>query len=137
MSFQCFISSGDIKNTVWQNLRNTAFTATTEISSQAKAFSLSPGGKTTFKYDYTVTAADVAEGRIVNTAEATGTDAGEYPVNVTGTAVVKDAAGTNVTAQFTVKTEDGQLNITKRSVVLKSETAEKELCSIPSIVYLL
>src|SRR5699024_1177933 len=42
-------------------------------------------------------------------AEAKGTDAGTYPVNVTGTAVVKDADGNDVTGQFSVKTQDGTL----------------------------
>ena len=60
------------------------------------------------------------------TAGAKGTDAGTYDAKVTGTAVVKDAAGNDVTAQFTVKTEDGKLEIGKRSVILTSATASKE-----------
>ena len=60
------------------------------------------------------------------TASATETDAGEYPAVVTGTAVVKDADGDNVTDRFTVKTENGKLTITKRNVTLTSESASKE-----------
>ena len=60
------------------------------------------------------------------TASATGTDAGEYPAEVTGDAVVKDANDNDVTAQFAVKTQDGTLTITPRSVTLTSATAQKE-----------
>ena len=60
------------------------------------------------------------------TAEAAGTNAGEYSVNVTGTAVVKDANGNDVTEQFAVKTENGKLKINKREVTLTSATDSKE-----------
>ena len=59
-------------------------------------------------------------------AEATGTDAGEYTAVVTGTAVVKDANDNDVTAQFTVTTQNGTLTIEKRNVTLTSETDSKE-----------
>ncbi len=59
------------------------------------------------------------------TAEATGTDADTYPVEVRGTAVVKDAAGNDVTAQFDVNVEDGSLTIDKRPVVITVASAEK------------
>lgn len=45
-------------------------------------------------------------------ASAKGTNAGTYTSEVTGTAVVKDAEGNDVTAQFDVKTVDGKLVIT-------------------------
>lgn len=54
-------------------------------------------------------------------ATVSGTDAGEYANKVTGTAVVKDAQGNDVTSQFNVKTEDGKLIIAKRNVTLVSE----------------
>ena len=57
---------------------------------------------------------------------AAGTDAGNYTSKVTGTAVVKDAAGNNVTKQFTVKTENGSLVISKATVTLKSADLNKE-----------
>ena len=45
------------------------------------------------------------------TAEARGTDAGEYPVKVSGQAVVIDADGNDVTDQFTVNIDDAKLTI--------------------------
>ena len=60
------------------------------------------------------------------TAEAKGTDAGSYPVNVTGTATVKDAAGNDVTAQFSVKTVNGTLTVAKRDVTITSGSATKQ-----------
>lgn len=59
------------------------------------------------------------------TASTTETDAGEYAVNVVGTPVVKDAAGNDVSDQFSVSTKNGTLTITKRSVTLTSATAQK------------
>ena len=60
------------------------------------------------------------------TAEAKATDAGEYPVNVVGTAVVKDAEGNVVTDQFAVKTQNGKLTIGKRDVTLTSGEGSKQ-----------
>ena len=65
------------------------------------------------------------------TAEAKGTDAGTYPANVTGTPVVKDADGNDVTDQFSVKTLDGKLTIEKRTVTLTSATASKPYDGTP------
>ena len=45
------------------------------------------------------------------TAEARGTDAGEYPVKVSGQAVVIDSDGNDVTGQFTVGIDDAELTI--------------------------
>jgi hypothetical protein len=47
-------------------------------------------------------------------------------VNVTGTAVVKDADGNDVTAQFAVTNKAGNLKINKRTVTLTSADGEKE-----------
>ena len=47
------------------------------------------------------------------TAGATGTDAGEYPVEVTGQAVVTDPDGNDVTRQFNVDVADAKLTIVK------------------------
>ena len=58
-------------------------------------------------------------------AEVTGTNAGEYAVNVIGTPIVKDADGNDVTAQFAVSSESGKLTIDKRSVTLTSATDTK------------
>ncbi|WP_158574290.1 DUF7507 domain-containing protein [Dorea sp. AF36-15AT] len=58
-------------------------------------------------------------------AEVTATDADEYANTVTGTAVVKDVAGNDVTAQFEVHTKNGKLTITKRTVIFTSATDSK------------
>lgn len=45
-------------------------------------------------------------------AEGSGTDAGTYPVEITGTAVVSDAEGNDVSNQFDVTAVEGTLTIT-------------------------
>ena len=57
------------------------------------------------------------------------TESGEVPI--TGTAVVKDAEGIDVTAQFTVHTVPGTLTITPRAVIMTSATAEKAYDGTP------
>ena len=59
-------------------------------------------------------------------ASGTGTDAGTYPVAITGTAVVKDANDNVVTDQFIVKTTDGSLVINKRNITLTSASKTKQ-----------
>lgn len=59
-------------------------------------------------------------------ATVSGTDAGEYTNKVTGTAVVKDAQGNDVTSQFKVTTADGKLTINKRDVTIKPKDATKD-----------
>lgn len=59
------------------------------------------------------------------TATGSGKDAGSYDNVVTGTAIVKDAQGNDVTSQFNVTTEKGVLTISKRDVTLTSATAGK------------
>ena len=58
-------------------------------------------------------------------ATVSGTDAGEYTNEVSGTPVVKDAAGNDVTSQFKVKTVNGKLVIDKRAVAIKPKDATK------------
>ena len=48
-------------------------------------------------------------------------NAGEYPNSISGTAVVEDAAGNDVTAQFTVNTENGKLTIKVRPITLTGD----------------
>ena len=67
-------------------------------------------------------------------AEATGRDAGTYSVTVTGTPVIRDAAGNDVSAQFLVNTRNGELKITKRSVTIRSASGEKLYDGIPLTV---
>ena len=47
---------------------------------------------------------------------AKGTDTGSYGGKFTGTAIIKDATGKDVTANYNVKTEPGKLTITKEEV---------------------
>ena len=54
-----------------------------------------------------------------------GTNAGSYTNTVSGTAVVKDAAGNDVTAQFEVTVKPGTLKINKRDVTITSKDATK------------
>ncbi len=44
---------------------------------------------------------------------------GQYANEVSGTPVVKDVAGNDVTSQFKVKTVNGKLVIDKRAVTIK------------------
>ncbi len=67
------------------------------------------------------------------TAQASGTDAGEYAVNVMGTPQVTDSQGDDVTAQFNVKTVNGTLSIAKRHVVLVSADAVKDYDGEPLV----
>ena len=59
-------------------------------------------------------------------ASAAQTDAGTYDVSVTGTAVVKDASGNDVTDQFAVSTKAGTLTINKRNVTITSDSDSRE-----------
>ncbi|MBQ4011077.1 MAG: hypothetical protein II602_00880, partial [Erysipelotrichales bacterium] len=58
-------------------------------------------------------------------ASATGKNVGTYTNVITGTAIVRDENGNDVTKQFTVNEVEGELEITKRSVTLTSATDEK------------
>ena len=60
------------------------------------------------------------------TAEAEATDAGVYSVKVSGTPVVTDAEGNDVSDQFTVTSESGTLTINPRKVILRSEDVTAE-----------
>lgn len=53
-------------------------------------------------------------------------DAGTYPNVISGTAVVKDVDGNDVTDQFTVNKTEGILTISKSKVTIKSKSATKE-----------
>lgn len=60
----------------------------------------------------------------LTTEDPTKTDAGTYTNNITGTAVVEDAEGNDVTGQFEVTTENGSLVIDKATVTMKSASDE-------------
>ena len=59
-------------------------------------------------------------------AKVTGKDAGTYTNEVRGTAVIKDAAGNDVTDQFKLNTVDGKLVINARKVTLTSASDSKD-----------
>ena len=54
-----------------------------------------------------------------------GTDAGEYTNEVSGTPVVKDVAGNDVTSQFSVTTESGSLVINKAKATIAPKDATR------------
>ena len=58
-------------------------------------------------------------------AYGAGTHAGEYPVNITGTAVVTDSSGNDVSDQFRVETSTGRLVIGTREVLIRSASESK------------
>ena len=60
------------------------------------------------------------------TPYASGTDAGTYPVETRGSAVITDEAGNDVTDQFDVSFGGAELVIRPRSVVVTSASAEKD-----------
>ena len=55
-------------------------------------------------------------------AAVTAINAGTYPNTVTGTAIVKDSNGNDVTNQFTVKTTDGLLTINPKAVTVTAKS---------------
>ena len=61
-------------------------------------------------------------------AKVTGTNAGEYVVNVIGTPIVKDADGNDVTTQFAVSGESGKLTVTKSD-------SSGEVTAVSGLVY--
>ena len=62
----------------------------------------------------------------LTTSDPKYTDAGKYTNEITGTPVIKDAAGNDVTSQFEVTTVDGKLTIAKRAVTIKPVKATKQ-----------
>ena len=58
-------------------------------------------------------------------AGVSGTDAGTYVATVSGTPVVRDAEGNDVTSQFAVNTQSGSLVIEKRALTLESASHSK------------
>ena len=110
--------------------RNTKYNVTLKADSNTEKYDGIPKTVTTYTIDGkagdTFTASNGKTYTISGMkAEATGTDAGTYTVNVTGTPTIKDSANEDVTAQFAVSVESGTLTINKRSVTLTSDTASK------------
>ena len=73
----------------------------------------------------------------LTTSNPEGTDANvkpdDYINHITGTPVIKDAAGNDVTSQFEVTTVDGKLTIAKRDVTIKPAKADKEYDGTPLV----
>ena len=67
-----------------------------------------------------ITAAGLIEGHDYNelTYAAKGTNVGEYDGKFTGTVVIKDANGNDVTKNYNVKTEIGKLTISKAEIAV-------------------
>jgi hypothetical protein len=59
------------------------------------------------------------------TASASGTDAGEYPMNVVGTPVVRDSEGNDVTSEFAIVTRNGTLTIAPKAVTITANDASR------------
>mgnify|MGYP002627320398 FL=1 len=76
-------------------------------------------------HTYTVTGLSV---------ERTERNAGEYPVEISGEAVVLDHEGNDVTEEFSLRKESGTLVIHRRNVLLTSASAEKEYDGKPLTV---
>ena len=108
---------------------------TVEGKSDSKTYDGTPltvEGFKTLTFTEKVNGTDVTytvEGLTAEKSITNVTESGEVPI--TGTAVVKDAEGIDVTAQFTVHTVPGTLTITPRVVTMTSATAEKAYDGTP------
>ena len=73
----------------------------------------------------------------LTTSDPRGKDANvkpdDYINHITGTPVIKDEAGNDVTSQFEVTTVDGKLTIAKRDVTIKPAKASKEYDGTPLV----
>ena len=99
--------------TVKANSTNTTYNGKTHSAKGVESNEFTINGK-----KYTVSG--------LTTGDPEQKNAGTYPNNITGTAIVKDAKGNDVTEQFAVKVENGSLVINKAAVTLKSADLSKE-----------
>ena len=105
--------------------RDAQYEITVEANSNESTYngknqSLTGLKSTTFTVDghtYTVSGLETSSGNVKNV--------GEYPVSITGTPVVKDAAGNDVTSEFKVNTKPGTFKINQRKVTLTSGSDKK------------
>ena len=98
--------------TVKANSTNTTYNGKTHSAKGVESNEFTINGK-----KYTVSG--------LTTGDPEQKNAGTYPNNITGTAIVKDAKGNDVTEQFAVKVENGSLVINKAEVTLKSANLNK------------
>ena len=126
-------------NTKAENYTITKTDGKLEVTDRAKKYEVTiKANSTSTTYDGRVHSAKGLESTTViadgleytveglTTSDPQGTDAGEYDNLITGTPVIKDAAGNDVTSQFKVTTVDGKLTIAKRDVRIKPVKANKQ-----------
>ena len=126
-------------NTKVENYTITKTDGKLEVTDRAKKYEVTiKANSTSTTYDGRVHSAKGLESTTVNadgleytvegltTSDPNGTDAGKYINHITGTPVIKDAAGNDVTSQFKVTTVDGKLTIDKRDVTIKPVKASKQ-----------
>ena len=99
--------------TVKANSTTATYDGTDHSATGVETYEFTIGGN-----KYTVTG--------LSTQDPSKKDAGIYTNNITGTPVVLDAEGHDVSSEFTVKTENGSLTINKAEVTLKSADLSKE-----------
>ena len=102
-----------------------------KITVQANSETVTYDGNEQTVSDYTATGLPTGFTLEGLTATASGTDAGSYPVQVTGTAKITDQNGKDVTDHFIVNKANGTLLIEKRNVTLTSATESKEYDGTP------
>ena len=113
-----------IANTVTKDVTYTAQYATqTVVTVTANSASVEYDGKQ--KKVSGVAHTDLPDGYMLDcTATATGTDVGEYPVNV-GTVTIHDSQGKDVTSQFRIIKINGTLTIEPISITIQADSNSK------------
>ena len=118
-----------IEGTLTVTNRNAAFNVTVKAASDTALYDGSEHDVSGFENETAQGIPVLAGGNTYYvtglSANAAGTDAGTYVARVAGTPVVLDAAGNDVSDQFSVTPEAGKLVVSKRSVVLQSGSGTK------------
>ena len=137
-------------NTKAENYTITKSDGKLEVTDRAKKYEVTiKANSTSTTYDGRVHSAKglesttvIANGRTftvegLTTSDPRGKDANvkpdDYINHITGTPVIKDEAGNDVTSQFEVTTVDGKLTIAKRDVTIKPAKASKEYDGTPLV----
>jgi hypothetical protein len=111
-----------------------AVTGIKAVKFDGKEYEAGEDGKLTFTLndqDYTITDVYATGAKATDVVLEGGKETVAAVNNVTGTAVVADAAGKDVTSQFSVTPENGALTITRRTVTLRAGSAEKPFDAKP------
>ena len=115
---------------VTDRAENERFEITVEANSKTHKYTGEKQSVTGFvKTEFTVNGKKYTVSGLTSKAE--GTDFGEYETTIEGTAVVKDKAGNDVTAQFTVKTENGNLVINRKKYTVETLDGNKTYDGTP------